>query len=60
MYATVEQSLLIKLGELSLQHVAEVVDFVEFLAAKTRKRAALDRAAGHRARTRSGRRAALE
>ena len=43
MNATVEQNLLAKLRTLSPQQVAEVDDFVEFLAAKSRKRAALDR-----------------
>lgn len=42
MNATVEQILLSKIRTLSPQQVAEVEDFVEFLAAKTRKRAALD------------------
>lgn len=43
MNMTVEQNLLSKLRTLSAQQVAEVEDFVEFLAAKSRKRAALDR-----------------
>lgn len=43
MNAVVEQSLLSKLRVLSPQQVAEVEDFVEFLAAKSRKRQALDR-----------------
>ncbi len=43
MNATVEQSLISKIRTLSPQQVAEVEDFVEFLAAKARKRAALDR-----------------
>lgn len=43
MNASVEQALLSKLRMLSPQQVAEVEDFVEFLAAKVRKRAALDR-----------------
>jgi len=43
MNATVEQSLLAKLRSLSPQQVHEVEDFVEFLAAKSRKREALDR-----------------
>lgn len=43
MNATVEQALLSKLRTLSPQQVAEVEDFVEFLAAKALKRAALDR-----------------
>ena len=43
MNAVAEQSLLSKLRVLSPQQVAEVEDFVEFLAAKSRKRQALDR-----------------
>ena len=43
MNGTVEQSLMSKIRTLSPQQVAEVEDFVEFLAAKTRKRSALDR-----------------
>ena len=43
MNATVEQSLLSKIRTLSSQQVAEVEDFVEFLAAKSKKRAAIDR-----------------
>lgn len=43
MNATVEQNLLSKLRTLSPQQVAEVEDFVEFLAAKSTRRAALDR-----------------
>jgi len=43
MNATVEQALISKLRTLSPQQVAEVEDFVEFLAAKARKRTALDR-----------------
>jgi hypothetical protein len=43
MNMTIEQNLLSKLRTLSAQQVAEVEDFVEFLAAKSRKRAALDR-----------------
>jgi hypothetical protein len=43
MNATFEQSLLSKIKTLSQQQLAEVEDFVEFLAAKSRKRAALDR-----------------
>lgn len=43
MNATVEQVLISKLRSLSPQQVAEVEDFVEFLAAKSRKRTALDR-----------------
>ena len=43
MNATVEQSLMAKLKRLSPQQVAEVEDFVEFLAAKSSKRAAIER-----------------
>lgn len=43
MNATVEQSLIAKIRTLSPQQVAEVEDFVEFLAAKSRKRAGMDR-----------------
>ena len=43
MNMTGEQSLITKLRMLSAQQVAEVEDFVEFLAAKSKKRAALDR-----------------
>ncbi len=43
MNATVEQALISKIKTLSPQQVAEVEDFVEFLVAKARKRAALDR-----------------
>lgn len=43
MNAAVEQNLISKIRTLSPQQVAEVEDFVEFLAAKTRKLAALDR-----------------
>ena len=43
MNATVEQNLISKIRTLSPQQVAEVEDFVEFLATKARKRAALDR-----------------
>ena len=43
MNASVEQSLISKIKALSPQHVAEVEDFVEFLAAKSKRRAALDR-----------------
>lgn len=41
--ATVEQNLMSKIRTLSPQQVAEVEDFVEFLATKARKRNALDR-----------------
>lgn len=43
MNAVAEQSLLSKLSVLSPQQVAGVEDFVEFLAAKSRKQQALDR-----------------
>ncbi len=43
MNATVEQALISKLRTLSPQQVAEVEDFVEFLAGKASKRLALDR-----------------
>lgn len=43
MKASVEQSLMSKIRTLSPQQVAEVEDFVEFLAAKARKRGALER-----------------
>jgi len=43
MNATTEQLLISKLRTLSPQQVAEVEDFVEFLAGKARKRAAFDR-----------------
>lgn len=43
MNATTEQLLISKLRTLSPQQMAEVEDFVEFLAGKARKRAAFDR-----------------
>jgi hypothetical protein len=43
MNATLEQTLLSKLRTLAPQQLAEVEDFVEFLAVKSRKNAALDR-----------------
>jgi hypothetical protein len=43
MNANVEQALISKLRTLSPQQVAEVEDFVEFLAGKARKLQALDR-----------------
>lgn len=43
MNATTEQRLILKIRTLPPQQVAEVEDFVEFLAGKARKRAALDR-----------------
>ena len=43
MNAALEQVLITKIKALSPQQVAEVVDFVEFLAAKSAKRAAFDR-----------------
>lgn len=43
MNATVGQTLISKIRTLTPQQLAEVEDFVEFLAAKSRKNAALDR-----------------
>lgn len=43
MNASAQQSLMSMIHTLSPQQVAEVEDFVEFLAAKAKKRAALDR-----------------
>ena len=43
MNSTSEQTLISKIRTLSPQQLAEVEDFVEFLAAKTQKRSALDR-----------------
>ena len=43
MSATPERTLISKIRTLSPQQMIEVEDFVEFLAAKTRKRSALDR-----------------
>jgi hypothetical protein len=43
MNATVEQNLISKIRALLRQQMAEVEDFVEFLAAKSKKRAAIDR-----------------
>jgi hypothetical protein len=43
MNATVEQTLISKIRTLSPQQVAEVEDFVEFLVAKSSRRAAMDR-----------------
>ena len=43
MITTAEQSLISRIRTLSPQEIAEVGDFVEFLATKARKRAALDR-----------------
>lgn len=43
MNAIIEQALLAKLQRLTPQQVAEVEDFVEFIAAKSTRRAALDR-----------------
>jgi hypothetical protein len=43
MNATVEQALLSKIRTLSPQQAAEVEDFIEFLTAKSKKNAALDR-----------------
>jgi hypothetical protein len=43
MNATIEQTLISKIRTLSPQQVAEVEDFVEFLVAKSSRRAAMDR-----------------
>jgi hypothetical protein len=43
MNTTIEKTLISKLRTLSSQQVAEVEDFVEFLASKAKKRSALDR-----------------
>ena len=43
MNAALEQSLMSRIGSLSPQHVDEVADFVEFLAARQTKQAALNR-----------------
>ena len=43
MDASAEQRLISKISSLTPQQVAQVEDFVEFLAAKARKREALDR-----------------
>lgn len=43
MNTTVEQALMSKIRTLSPQQLAEVDDFVEFLAARSKKSAALDR-----------------
>lgn len=43
MDTTIEQKLISKIRMLSPQQVSEVEDFVEFLAGKARKQAALDR-----------------
>lgn len=43
MNTTTEQTLISKIRTLTSQQVAEVEDFVEFLATKARKRSALDR-----------------
>jgi hypothetical protein len=43
MNTTVEQNLITKIKTLSPQQVAEVEDFVEFLATKTKRRASFDR-----------------
>lgn len=43
MNATIEQALMSKIRTLTPQQLAEVEGFVEFLAAKSRKNAALDR-----------------
>lgn len=43
MKSMIEQTLISKIRTLTSQQVAEVEDFVEFLAAKATKRSALDR-----------------
>ena len=43
MDASAEQNLISKIRSLKPQQVAQVEDFIEFLAAKSRKREALDR-----------------
>ena len=43
MNAAIEQSLISRINTLSPQQVAEVADFVEFLATRQAKQAALDR-----------------
>ena len=43
MNTMIEQTLISKIRTLTSQQVAEVEDFVEFLATKARKRSALDR-----------------
>lgn len=43
MNATVETALLMKIKSLPPEQIVEVEDFVEFLSAKTRRQAALDR-----------------
>jgi hypothetical protein len=43
MNAMIEQTLISKIRTLSSEQLAEVEDFVEFLAAKAAKRSALDR-----------------
>jgi hypothetical protein len=43
MNATAEQSLITKIKTLSPEQLAEVENFVEFLAAKSQRRAAFDR-----------------
>lgn len=43
MNTSIEQNLMSKIRALSPQQLAEVEDFVEFLAAKAKKRAALER-----------------
>lgn len=50
MDAMIEQTLMSQIRTLSPQQVAEVQDFVEFLAAKARKRTAMDRLLGCRDR----------
>ena len=43
MNAMIEQNLIAKIRTLSSQQMTEVEDFVEFLAAKTKRRSALER-----------------
>jgi urease accessory protein UreF len=43
MNATIEQSLISRIGSLSPQQVDEVADFVEFLASRQARQAALNR-----------------
>jgi hypothetical protein len=43
MNAVIEQSLIARIGTLSAQQVAEVADFVEFLATRQAKQAAWER-----------------
>ncbi len=43
MSAVIDQSLMVRISSLSPQHLAEVADFVDFLAARQAKQAALGR-----------------